>query len=71
MNIRALVKRIRAGIRAGIPARIRGRHGPWARSGLEPWEAFDKGALQKLLEDIDEQAGQDADELADALRNRN
>jgi hypothetical protein len=73
MNIRALVKRIRAGIGAGIRARVsRGRPGRrWSRSGLEPWEAFDKASLEKLLEDIDEQAGEDASELSEALRNLN
>jgi hypothetical protein len=72
MDIRALVKRIRAGIRAGIPARVRGGGYPRRSSyGLGAWEAFDKESFDDMMDEISERAEQDAEELSDALRNRN
>lgn len=68
MNIRALVRRISARVRARV---LRGRHGRRARSGLQAWEAFDEMAFDNMVEKISQEAEEDAEDLAEALRNLN
>lgn len=68
MDIRALVKRIRARIRGRLS---HGRHGPGPRSGLQAWEAFDKASFDDMVDEISYKAEEDAEQLTEALRNLN
>ena len=64
MKFAAVLGRIRAKIR-------RKMHRNAAMPRLESWEEFDLNGLGELLEELSREAQEDAEQLSEALRNRN